>query len=310
MPTCVLITCARNEEIHIGLLLECVLAQTVTPRKWIIASDGSTDRTDDIVREYAGRHPWIELLCVPERGPRDFASKVYAFNAAYDRIRSLDFDIIGNLDADLTFGNDYLEYLLRQFSQCQQLGVAGTPFVEDSSIVYNYQFTNIEHVSGGCQLFRRACFEAVGGFPPIKGGGEDWVAVTTARMRGWRTRTFTERHFVHHRKMGQAATTMLRARLNDGRNDYLFGNHPLWELSRALYQLQKRPYLIGSFMLLYGYLKPLALGEPRPIAAELMAFTRREQLQRLKSTFGKLLAFFWDKKRRSPHVLPPVAISP
>ena len=67
---------------------------------------------------------------------------------------------------------------------------------------YDYRFTNIEHVSGACQLFRRACFEEIGGYFPIKGGGIDWTAVTTARMIGWQTRTFTDKTCLHHRPMG------------------------------------------------------------------------------------------------------------
>ena len=51
----------------------------------------------------------------------------------------------------------------------------------------------MDHVSGACQLFRRECFEQIGGYVQVKGGGIDWIAVTTARMKGWRTRTFVER---------------------------------------------------------------------------------------------------------------------
>ena len=67
-----------------------------------------------------------------------------------------------------------------------------------------------EHVNGQCQLFRRECFEEIGGYVPIKGGGIDWVAVTTARMKGWKTRSFDERVFHHHRKMGTAGTQRAR----------------------------------------------------------------------------------------------------
>lgn len=289
MLSYVLITAARNEEHLIGNLIECVVAQTVRPLKWTIVSDGSTDRTDEIVDRYARQHPWIELLRRPAGGPRDFASKVHAFNAAYERTRLLEFDIIGNLDADLTFDADYFSFLLSKFQLSPKLGVAGTPFLEDSVPVYDYRFTNIEHVSGGCQMFRRACFEAVGGFLPLRSGGEDWVAVTTARMRGWGTRTFTDRHFVHHRKMGRADQGVLKARYTDGRNDYLFGNHPLWEFFRALYQSRNPARCLLGLSLLAGYLVPWISRMPRPISAALVAFTRQEQMRRLRSSFGKLV---------------------
>ena len=114
-----------------------------------------------------------------------------------------------------------------------KLGVAGTPFVEDGKH-YDYRFTNIEHVSGACQLFRRKCFEEIGGYIPIKGGGIDWMAVTTARMKGWKTRTFTEKTCLHHRKIGTGdSNTLIAAGSSMGRKDYFLGDHPLWEIFRT-----------------------------------------------------------------------------
>jgi glycosyltransferase involved in cell wall biosynthesis len=62
LPSYVLITPARNEAESIELTMESAVKQIVRPIKWIIASDGSTDGTDDIVRKYAADHPWIELV--------------------------------------------------------------------------------------------------------------------------------------------------------------------------------------------------------------------------------------------------------
>ena len=90
---------------------------------------------------------------------------------------------MGNLDADISFDADYFEFLLNRLNENPNLGVAGTPFVENATH-YNYSFTNIEHVSGACQLFRKECFDAIGGYLPLKVGGIDLVAVITARMRG------------------------------------------------------------------------------------------------------------------------------
>ena len=291
MLSYVLITAARNEEEHIGNIIRCVVSQTIQPKKWVIVSDGSTDRTEEIVKEYASENKWIELIVRPEHINRDFASKVNSFNEGYERVKSCQYDIIGNLDADLTFDEEYIEYLLEKFSQNNNLGVTGTPFVEDNSVIYDYRYTNIQHVSGGCQLFRRECFEAVGGFVPMKGGGEDWIAVTTARMLGWQTRTFTEKHFVHHRKMGQAKMKVLRSSFNTGCNDYLLGNHPLWEIFRVFYQLRNKPYIIGSIAMLCGYLGNMLSRKSIPISPELVNFNRNEQLQRLGAVFKRLLPF-------------------
>src|SRR5437868_4626503 len=102
-PAYVLITPARNEEAYIELTLKSMIAQTVRPLKWVIVSDGSTDRTDEIVRSYAAQHDWIELVRMPERTERHFGGKVRSFDAGRERIQDLPYDIIGNLDADMSF---------------------------------------------------------------------------------------------------------------------------------------------------------------------------------------------------------------
>src|SRR6266568_5751553 len=243
--TYVLITPARNEAKFIELTIKSVVGQTVRPAKWVIVSDGSTDGTDDIVSKYAAEHRWIELVRMPERRERHFAGKVHAFNAGYERVKDLNCDIIGSLDADISFGAEYFEFLLKKFADNPRLGVGGTPFRE-GEVQYNYRFTNMEHVSGACQLFRRACFSEIGGYRPLKVGGIDLVAVTTARMRGWETRTFTDNVCLHHRKMGTGQHLPLMVAYKGGYHDYLMGVHPLWQFLRSCYQTTRPPYLIGG----------------------------------------------------------------
>ena len=47
-----LVTPARNEEEFIEGTIRSVIAQTHRPIAWVIVSDGSTDRTDEIVRRW------------------------------------------------------------------------------------------------------------------------------------------------------------------------------------------------------------------------------------------------------------------
>jgi len=283
----VLITAARNEEPYIEKTIQSVTSQTVLPQKWIIVSDGSTDSTDVIVKQYLSGNPWLELIRMPEHRDRQFAAKVKCFNAAYEKVKHLNYDIIGNLDADISFDSDYFGFLLKKFVQNSELGVAGTPFVEGSSH-YDYRFTSIEHVSGACQLFRRECFEEIGGYIPIKSGGIDWIAVITARMKGWKTRTFVEKTCIHHRKIGTGNSTSLLARFKYGIKDYYIGGHPLWEIFRAIYQMKNKPYIIGGFVLFAGYAWAFLRRYERPVANELITFYRREQMERLKAIIGKL----------------------
>jgi glycosyltransferase involved in cell wall biosynthesis len=281
-----LITPAFNEEENIERTIRSVLSQTCLPVKWFIVSDGSRDRTDEIVKRYESNHGIIKLLRMPEHRDRNFAGKVNCFNEGYANARGLEYEIIGNLDADISFEEDYFEFLLKKFLENPNLGVAGTPFVEDGNH-YDYRFTNIEHVSGACQLFRKKCFEEIGGYVPIKGGGIDWLAVTSARFKGWQTRTFTEKVCYHHRKMGTGNTSRLFAGIRNGKKDYSLGNHPMWEMARAMYQMTKRPYIFGGTLLISGYVWAALRRIEKPIPTHLVQFTRREQMKRLKAVFTK-----------------------
>jgi glycosyltransferase involved in cell wall biosynthesis len=262
-----------------------VIVQTHQPSKWIIVSDGSTDGTDEIAEQFAKEHAWIELLRMPEHRDRNFAAKAICFNAGFDRLKFVSFDVIGNLDADITFAPDYFEFLVGRFADNPLLGVAGTPFIEDASRPqnhsYSHRFADLQHVSGTCQMFRRRCLEEVGGYIPIKGGGIDWVAVTTARMKGWQTRTFLDKTCLHHRKMGTARRNQVMARFQHGQEDYFIGKHPVWQLLRGMFQMKSKPLVFGGLFLILGYFWAMAKRVPRPISQQLISFHRREQMVRL-----------------------------
>ena len=285
----VLITPARNEEDFIEMTIRSVISQSVLPKRWVIVSDGSTDKTDKIVLKYAEENDWIILVRLPEHRDRQFAAKVHAFNAGYHIIKDLQYNIIGNLDADITFDESYFEFLLNKFSDNLSLGVSGTPFVEDSSRSYNYEYTNIEHVSGACQLFRRECFEEIGGYVPIKGGGIDWTAVTTARMKGWETRTFTEKRCFHHRKIGTGNSNHLSAWFKHGYKDYYLGGHPLWQIFRCFYQMSSKPYIICGLYLLSGFFWAFLTRVEKPVSKDLISFHRSEQMARLHKIINNKL---------------------
>jgi glycosyltransferase involved in cell wall biosynthesis len=280
-----LITPARNEERFIRQVLESMVTQTHKPILWVIVSDGSIDATEAIVTEYQKRFDWIELIRLPDHRDRSFAAKVGCFNVGLAALREVAYDIVGNLDADISFESDYFEFLMTRFESNPRLGVAGTPFV-DRGIHYNYRYTSIEHVSGACQLFRRECFDTIGGYSPIRGGGIDWVAVTTARMHGWQTRTFTEKTCLHHRPMGTGAATQLSALIRHGRKDYYLGGHPLWQMFRGIYQMTRPPYIVGGACLLAGYAWAWIRRTERPISRELIRFHRGEQMSRLRHLLG------------------------
>src|SRR5439155_3460157 len=96
-------------------------------------------------------------------------------------------------------------------------------------------------------------FEAIGGYVPLEVGGVDLVAVTSARMKGWKTRTFTDLVCHHHRKMGTGNHRSLMITWKGGYHDYLMGGHPIWQVFRCLYQMTKKPFLVSGCVLCAGY---------------------------------------------------------
>jgi glycosyltransferase involved in cell wall biosynthesis len=288
----VLVTPARNEAAFIEKTIESMIRQTVLPVKWVIVNDGSTDATGSLVEKYAARHDWIELVNLPVRKDRNFAAKVYAFNAGLEKLKDVRYEIIGNLDGDVGLDEDHFEFLLNKFSDDPRLGVAGTIFKEEGG--YSSETNSFEgqnHVSGQCQIFRRQCFEDIGGYFANKAGGIDWIAVTTARMMGWTTRSYREKSFFHFRHLGTAERGVLASSFSYGEKDYYLGGHPIWELFRVTYRLSKPPYILDGLALGLGYSWAMLRRVKRPVSKQLIAFHRKEQMRKLSVVLKSLVSF-------------------
>ena len=285
----VLVTPARNEEVFIEKTLQSMVSQTVLPEKWVIVDDGSTDSTAQLVEKYIRDNPWIELVRRDQRSDRSFSRKVDAFNAGLQRVSSRPFDVIGNLDADLSFDSEYLEFLMNKFAEDPKLGVAGTPFLENGYDSAKDSFEGENHVAGGCQLFRRQCFEEIGGYIGNPAGGIDWIAVTSARMKGWRTRSFAEKRFNHYRALGTAERGEVAALFSYGEKDYYLGNSPVWEVFRVIYRMIHRPFLVAGLSLLVGYCWAALRRVRRPVSRDLIRFHRREQMKKLRAILHAIL---------------------
>ena len=286
----VLITPARNEEAFIEKTLESVIKQTVLPMRWVIVNDGSTDSTAAKIRPYLTDNLWITLVDLPVRRERHFAAKVYAFNAGQEKVKDLNYAVIGNLDADVSLDADHFQFLMNEFIKDPTLGVAGTVFQEHGYNSTTDSFEGEAHVSGQCQMFRRECFEGIGGYTPNKAGGIDWKAVTHARMIGWKTRSFREKSFFHHRRLGTAERGRLASSFSYGEKDYYLGGHPVWELFRVVYRMAKPPYIVDGGALGLGYLWALMTREQRVVSVDLMRFHRKEQMQKLRAILRSVLA--------------------
>jgi GT2 family glycosyltransferase len=278
----VLMTAAYNEEAQIEKTIESVLSQTRLPKRWVIVSDGSLDRTDEIVQSYARKHDFIRFWRVTRAPGRSFASKVVALRSASELLEDVKFDFIGNLDADISVDSSYFEDLIAHFEIDPKLGIA-SGFVSDrKGKSYESNTTNrVYSVAHGAQLVRRECYEAIGGYAVLKYGGEDWHAQVSAMMNGWTAEAFGELNMLHHRPTGDA-DNLLRYRFREGRMDYSFGSDPLFEAFKCLQRIVERPYFSGGMARLAGFAWSWICGDPRAVSSEFIAFLRKDQRGRLK----------------------------
>jgi poly-beta-1,6-N-acetyl-D-glucosamine synthase len=287
----VLVTAARNEAAFIERTIQSVIAQSIKPRAWIIVSDRSVDATDEIVGGYAQRHPFIHLVRNEAPSSRDTAAKVRAINIGFDRLRPVEYAYIGNLDADVSFGETYFEALMENFEADKELGVIGGRIFQAIGTDGKFVETNSseESVAGATQFFRRECFEQIGGYQPIPGGMEDGVAETTARYHGWKTCSFGRLPVYHHRGLGTVGRSVLKARFSNGMTEYVVGFSSIYHLIRSLSRVSEKPYLAGSILLTAGYLWGSLTRRSRIVPDPIMRFLRQEQMNRLKGKlFGKM----------------------
>jgi biofilm PGA synthesis N-glycosyltransferase PgaC len=285
MSSYLIITPARNEAKLIARTIESVIKQTVRPAQWIIVDDGSMDCTPQIVHDYCCEHPFITLVCLARDGGRHFGNKAVAFARGLAEASSIDFDFVGNLDADISLEPDYFEGILRCFENDPQLGIAGGMVYSNINGKFVSQNVALDSVAGAVQMFRRKCFEDIGGYLSMPHGGLDSAAEIFARMRGWRVCTFGDLRVLEHRWTGSATARPLKAKFNEGRRMHSLGYAPMFFFLRCLYRLLERPRVIGATAALFGYASSQLGREPFALPLDVVRHLRSEQKQKLRKIF-------------------------
>ncbi len=287
----VLITAAKNEQEYIERTIRAVISQTVSPQKWVIVNDGSTDRTEEIIKRYAKKYEFIQLLQVSENRQRDFCSKVYALHAGYEQLRNEEYEFVGNLDADVSFDAQYYDKILEHFLKNPKLGIAGGIIWELLDDRFVSQNISLNSVAGAIQLFRRPCYEEIGGYKPLKFGGEDAITEVLARKNGWLVQTFPEIKVFHHRRVTIGKGNILTTRFRQGMRDYLLGYHPVFYAAMCFYRVIDQPYFFGSIFKMCGYFWAAIQRERRVVPADFIKYLRWEQVRRLRFVFSKKSEF-------------------
>ena len=284
--TYALITAAYNEEKNIEKTITAVCCQTILPKKWIIISDGSTDSTDKIVQHYAKKYEFIIFIRLGNDQNRNFSKKVNALTVGYNQIKDIQFDFLGILDADISFDAKYYENIILKFRANTRLGISGGVIKEKENGKYKRRSGDSDqYVAGAMQVFSRKCYEEIGGFIPLKYGGEDAVACKMAKMRGWEVKPFSDLEVFHHRRTGSGGGSVWRSRLYWGIRDYFLAYHPLFMLVKCLGRIKEKPYFIGAIFWMYGFFIASVKMEKRNVPDAYIKYFRNEQMNRLKELF-------------------------
>jgi len=281
----VVISPVRTEAEFIEETITSMCRQTVKPAEWIIVNDGSIDDTAAIVARYAVEYPWIKLMNRADRGARQRGKGVIeAFYAGYNFLTHHDYDYIVKLDGDLSFEPNYFEALLHQFAANPKLGITGGGVYERlDGKNWTLQAAK-DHVRGPTKVYRRACFEAIGGLVPALGwdGIDEWKALTL----GWEVQSFLYLKVWHYRITG-AATGSLKSRIEQGYGAYFMGYHPLFMIARGLRHMLNRPYVMGGLAMILTYFLAWLRGLeqlPDPAVTRYVSQTQWRQLLDLLTT--------------------------
>jgi poly-beta-1,6-N-acetyl-D-glucosamine synthase len=275
----VIITPVRDEEAYLRFTIESVIQQSVRPAEWVIVNDGSTDNTGNIIDEFARQFPWIQAVHRSNRGFRKSGSGVVeAFNDGYRALRRQDWDFIVKLDGDLSFGSDYFARCFEYFERDPKLGIAGGSIYHIIDGQKYLEQCPVFHVRGATKIYRRPCWDAIGGFWPAPGW--DTMDEVKANMLGWTTQSFGDLELIHHRYTG-SADGLWGGHVKNGRANYICGYHPLFMFGKCVRRLIHRPYIIGSIGLMYGFLTGYLKRIPQVNEPETIAYLRRQQLGRL-----------------------------
>jgi biofilm PGA synthesis N-glycosyltransferase PgaC len=279
MTRYVIITPVRDEEKYISAAIHCVANQTVRPMQWVIVDDGSTDKTPEIIDRYAEQLPWIRAVHRSNRGFRKSGGGVVeAVNEGVDALDDGDWEFIVKLDGDLTFADDYFERCFDHFRECPGLGIGGGEICHEAGGEVEVEANPRFHVRGATKIYKRECWEAIGGLVPAPGW--DTIDEVRANMLGWQTMAFPDLRLLHHRFTG-SADGQWRDNIKHGVACYVSGYHPLFLLASCLYRIPRKPYFIGSAAICYGFVKSFLKKVPRVNDVQLIDYIRAQQLRRL-----------------------------
>jgi hypothetical protein len=288
----VLISPCRNEAAYMRRTLDSVVAQSVTPAKWVIVDDGSTDETPVILEEYASRHDWIEVVRKPDRGARAVGPGVVeTFYFGLSRVDLEQFSYMCKLDLDLDLPERYFEILMTRMQETPRIGTcSGKPYFKSASGRMISEKCGDEMSVGMTKFYRTDCFAHIGGF--VHEVMWDALDCHKARQLGWVAVSWDDPdlRFEHLRPMGSSQKSIFTGRRRHGFGQYYMGSDPLYFMATAIYRMAHPPYVLGGLATLQGYVGAWLRGDPQHEDADLRAFIRAYQRRALRKGKARAVA--------------------
>lgn len=244
----VLCTPMRNELSLLPQLVESVERQQVRPALWLIVDDHSTDGSREWFEARAEQLGWVIVLTAPE-DPDEYLGghiariKSWGLEQAVERAteRGVRVEFCGILDADVLLPVDHYARLLARFASDPKLGVASSVLkVPGSERVERWQRS--DRPRGPTQLFRRNCWEAIGGLPTYQ--GYDAIANLKAKNRGFHTLLMADLVATHRRETS-TREGHVRGFHRRGSYAYYLHLHPALVLARGLAYCLDAPHSKG-----------------------------------------------------------------
>ena len=268
-----------NEEALIGLTLQSLISQTVLPSKIVVVNDNSTDRTAEVVLEFAKNNPYISLVNKSSENIHLPGSKVIqAFEKGFETLDD-NYDLIVKIDADLIFPTNYFETIIKHFQSDERIGmVGGFCYIEKNGEWILQNFTDKNHIRGALKAYRKETFQQIGGLKPAMGW--DTVDELLCKFYNWKVVTDESLHVKHLKPTG--ASYNKAARYKQGEAFYSLGyGFIITAISSLKLAMRKgKPLLFIDYIM--GFWKAKSSGKPLFVTAEQAKFFRNYRWKKMK----------------------------
>ena len=281
----VIISPVRNEEDYLDITIQSVINQTIKPVEFIIVDDGSTDKSPEIIKKYTDQYNWIKTIQRPRGEHRPGGGVVEAFYAGYNIMETKDWDFVIKMDGDLKFEPNYYEFQLNKFAENPKLGMTSGKTYQPKGEKLVLDIMPDDHVRGPAKMYKRECFDAIGGLPKVLGW--DTIDELKAQMLGWETRSYKELVLIHYKPIGFKQKKTFKREFIAGERQHYLGYHPLFALSRGVYRMLQKPFIIAGIINIVGFIYAEIKKTNQIPDKEMIKHLRKKQLQRL--TFKRKL---------------------